>query len=92
MLFAGVIYIRLPNYPKSPRSQKWLTPREQECIEARISENAPITSDPAFNKAEHWVGLTDVRTYTFGLQLLLFNFSTYAINWQLPTVVTVLAS
>lgn len=48
ILFSGIIYIILPDYPKTPRSSKWLTPREQEDLELRLSENAARTEDPTF--------------------------------------------
>lgn len=88
MLFAFLVDIWLPDYPKSPRSQKWVTPREQEYLEARLSENAPLTGDPAFSKAELVASLKDPRTYSFGLQLFLSNFATFGLSWQLPTVTT----
>jgi hypothetical protein len=52
ILLAGVVYLVLPDYPKSPRSSKWLTPREQEYLEVRLSENAPLTHEKAFNKSK----------------------------------------
>lgn len=36
VLLAIVIYFILPDFPKSKRSNSWLTPREQQFIEARL--------------------------------------------------------
>jgi hypothetical protein len=88
MLFSSAIFIWLPDYPKSPRSQKWLTPREQEYLEVRLSENAPLTHDPAFDKKEVVTSLWDIRNYSFMLSQFLVNFGGYALSWQLPTVTT----
>ncbi|KAF2136699.1 uncharacterized protein K452DRAFT_312982 [Aplosporella prunicola CBS 121167] len=88
IVFAGVVYLVLPDYPKSPRSSKWLTPREQEYLETRLSEDAPKTSDPAFSKKELFASLRDQRTYSFMLAQFLTNFAGYALQWQLPTVTT----
>ncbi|KAH8892903.1 permease of the major facilitator superfamily [Thozetella sp. PMI_491] len=88
MLFSIVIFIWLPDYPKSPRSQSWLTPREQEYLEARLSENAPLTDDPSFNKQEAIASLRDIRNYVFMISQFLQNFAGYALQWQLPTVTT----
>ncbi|KAF2009893.1 MFS transporter [Aaosphaeria arxii CBS 175.79] len=88
MLFSIVVFIWLPDWPKSPRSEKWLTPREQEYLEARLSENAPVTSDKNFDKSEVIAGLKDIRNYSFMLSQFLVNFGGYALGWQLPTVTT----
>lgn len=88
MLFSVVIFFWLPNYPKSPRSQKWLTPRQQAYLEARLSEDAPLTSDAAFDKDEVIANLKDPRLYSFTLQQFFLNLASYAMTWQLPTVTT----
>ncbi|EKG16960.1 Major facilitator superfamily [Macrophomina phaseolina MS6] len=88
MLFAGVVYLVLPDYPKSPRSSKWLTPREQEYLETRLSAAAPKTSDPAFAKREIAAAVRDPRMYAFMLAQFLTNFAGYALQWQLPTITT----
>lgn len=78
----------LPDYPKSPTSNKWLTPREQEYLEVRLSENAPLTEEAAFNKAEVIAALKDPRTYAFMLNQLLINLGGYGLSWYLPTITT----
>ncbi|EXJ79705.1 hypothetical protein A1O3_07988 [Capronia epimyces CBS 606.96] len=88
ILFAGVVYLVLPDYPKSKRSAKWLTPREQEYLELRLTDNAPRTDEPAFNKAEVLASLKDPRTYAFCLSQILMNLGGYGLQWQLPTVTT----
>ncbi|EHY56655.1 hypothetical protein HRR83_002260 [Exophiala dermatitidis] len=88
ILFAGVVYLVLPDYPKSKRSAKWLTPREQEYIELRLTDNAPRTDDPAFNLSEVIASLKDPRTYSFCLAQILMNLGGYGLQWQLPTVTT----
>jgi hypothetical protein len=88
ILFAGVVYLVLPDWPKSERTSKWLTPREQEYVEARLSENAPKTDDSNFAVNEVIAALKDPRTYSFMIQQLLINFAGYALSWQLPTITT----
>ncbi|TVY91632.1 putative transporter [Lachnellula willkommii] len=88
ILFAIVVFFVLPDYPKSPRSNKWLTPREQEYLELRLSENAPKTEDAAFNTAEILESLRNPRTYAFMLSQILTNLGGYGLSWQLPTVTT----
>lgn len=88
IFFSATIYIWLPDYPKSERSSSWLTPREQEYLEARLSENAPLTADAAFDKKEVITSLWDIRNYSFMLSQFLVNFAGYALSWQLPTVTT----
>ncbi|KAF7189163.1 MFS transporter prlL [Pseudocercospora fuligena] len=88
ILLAGVVWLVLPDYPKSPTSNKWLTPREQEYLEVRLSENAPLTEEAAFNKAEVIAALKDPRTYAFMLNQLLINLGGYGLSWYLPTITT----
>ncbi|KAK7723164.1 hypothetical protein SLS57_004722 [Botryosphaeria dothidea] len=88
ILFAGVVYLVLPDYPKSARSRTWLTPREQEYLEARLAANAPKTSDPAFSAKEIAAAVRDPRMYAFMLAQFLTNFAGYALQWQLPTITT----
>ena len=88
MLFAVVVFLVLPDYPKSPRSNKWLTPREQEYLELRLTENAPKTGDAAFSMQEVIASLKDPRIYAFCLSQVLMNLGGYGLQWQLPTVTT----
>ncbi|KAL5363176.1 major facilitator superfamily domain-containing protein [Aspergillus floccosus] len=88
VLFAGLVYLILPDWPKSDRTKKWLTEREQEYVEARLSENAPRTGDSSFSKAELIASLKDPRTYSFMLSQVLVNFAGYALTWELPTITT----
>ncbi|KAE8138592.1 major facilitator superfamily domain-containing protein [Aspergillus pseudotamarii] len=88
ILFSGVIYLVLPDWPKSPRTGKWLSEREQDYVEARLSENAPKTADSDFCKEEVIASLKDPRTYAFMLSQVLVNFSGYALTWELPTITT----
>ena len=88
ILLAGVVFYVLPDYPKSPRSSSWLTPREQEFISARLSENAPQTEEAAFSKKELLASLSDPRTDAFMLSQVLVNLGGYGLSWYLPTIVT----
>ena len=88
ILFSFVVYFVLPDYPKSPRSDSWLTPREQDYLETRLSENAPKTDDAEFDKSEIMASLRNPRTYSFMLSQILLNFGGYGLSWQLPTVTT----
>lgn len=88
ILFSFVVYFVLPDYPKSQRSNSWLTPREQDYLEARLSENAPKTDDAEFDKSEIFASLRNPRTYSFMLSQILLNFGGYGLSWQLPTVTT----
>lgn len=78
----------LPDYPKSPRSKKWLTTREQEYLSARLSDNAPQTDEAAFSKKEVLASLKDPRTYAFMCCQGLVNIGGYGLSWYLPTIVT----
>jgi hypothetical protein len=78
----------LPDYPKSPRSNKWLTPREQDFIEARLPESAPRTSDPAFSKREVVATLKKPIIWSFMLSQFLVNLGGYSLSWYLPTITT----
>ncbi|KAL3478898.1 major facilitator superfamily domain-containing protein [Aspergillus californicus] len=88
ILFSGVVFFVLPDWPKSERTKKWLTEREQEYVEARLSENAPKTDDSNFDMHEVTSALKDPRTYAFMISQILINFSGYALSWQLPTITT----
>lgn len=88
ILFSFVVYFVLPDYPKSPRSNRWLTPREQQYIEVRLSANAPRTDEANFSKDEVVTSLLDLRMYAFMLCQILINFGGFGLSWQLPTVVT----
>lgn len=88
MLFSIIVYLVLPDWPKSPRSNSWLTPRERQYIESRLSENAPLTSDKAFNKKEVIASILDLRTYAFMLSQLFMNLAGYGLGWYLPTITT----
>ncbi|KAL4937288.1 hypothetical protein BDV06DRAFT_232700 [Aspergillus oleicola] len=88
ILFSGVIFLVLPDWPKSDRTRKWLTEREQEYVEMRLSENAPKESDKAFDMSEVLDALKDQRTYSFMISQVLINFAGYALSWQLPTITT----
>ncbi|KAI2605093.1 high-affinity nicotinic acid transporter [Hypoxylon fragiforme] len=88
IFFAGAVFTILPDYPKSPRSNAWLTPREQEFIEVRLPENAPLTSDPFFSAKEIVASLRSPLIWSFMLSQMLVNFGNYALTWYLPTIVT----
>ncbi|KAL4885884.1 putative vitamin H transporter [Aspergillus karnatakaensis] len=88
VLFAGAIFIILPDFPKSPRSSSWLTPREQQFLEARLPANAPATADPSWDTKEAWVAFTSPTVWGFLLDQTLMNLGNYALTWYLPTVIT----
>lgn len=88
ILFSAVVFFVLPDYPKSPRSNKWLSKREQEFIEARLSDNAPLTNDPAFSEKEIIAALRSPHMWVFTLSQMLVNTGGYALNWYLPTITT----
>lgn len=88
ILFSGVIYALLPDWPRSDRSKSWLTPAEQEYLEVRLSENAPRTEDAAFRPIEIWETLKDPRVVVFTSCQFLLNVAGYGLSWQLPTIIT----
>ncbi|KAK7223202.1 hypothetical protein V2G26_011205 [Clonostachys chloroleuca] len=88
ILFAGVIYYVLPDYPKSPRSSRWLTPDEQQYLEYRLTENAPKTDDAVFDKSEIIASLKDPKLIGFTLSQFFLNIAGYGLSWQLPTITT----
>ena len=87
ILFAGIIFIVLPDFPKSPRSKRWLTPREQQFLEARLPPNAPATADPSWNTKEAWIAFTSPATWAFLFDQTLMNLGNYALSWYLPTII-----
>lgn len=87
-MFAGVIYLILPDYPKSPRSSSWLTPEEQEYLELRLPRNAPRTHDPVFSIDEILASVKDPKIVGFTLSQFLLNIAGYGLSWQLPTITT----
>ncbi|KAJ0114682.1 vitamin h [Diaporthe amygdali] len=88
ILFSGIIYLVLPDYPKSLRSSSWLTPEEQEYIELRLPSNAPRTHDPVFSKEEILTSIKDPKIVGFTLSQFLLNIAGYGLSWQLPTITT----
>ncbi|CAG9996787.1 unnamed protein product [Clonostachys byssicola] len=88
VLFAGVVFLVLPDYPGSARSRKWLTPREQTYLELRLMDTAPKEDDPTFNTGEVFDALRDPRTYLFSVAHFCLNLAQYALSWQLPTITT----
>ncbi|KAF2011173.1 permease of the major facilitator superfamily [Aaosphaeria arxii CBS 175.79] len=88
ILFSGVVWYYLPDYPKSPRSNRWFTAREQEFIETRLPENAPLTSDPDFSTHEIKTVLSEWLIWSFMLSQTLVNLGGYALTWYLPTIIT----
>ncbi|KAH8889447.1 high-affinity nicotinic acid transporter [Thozetella sp. PMI_491] len=88
IVFAGIIWWILPDYPKSPRSDRFLTKREQEFIEARLPENVPLTNDPYFSKRELVNTLKSPLIWSFMMSQTFFNLGGYALIWYLPTIIT----
>lgn len=88
ILFSAAIYLILPDYPKSPRSARWLTPDEQEYIELRLSENAPRTDDAVFDRREIIAALKDPKIVGFTASQFFLNIAGYGLSWQLPTITT----
>ncbi|PVH99109.1 high-affinity nicotinic acid transporter [Periconia macrospinosa] len=88
ILFSGVVWYYLPDYPKSPRSDRWFTKREQEFIETRLPENAPLTSDPDYSTREIKSVLSEWLIWSFMLSQTLVNLGGYALTWYLPTIIT----
>ncbi|KAH7392484.1 high-affinity nicotinic acid transporter [Pyrenochaeta sp. MPI-SDFR-AT-0127] len=88
ILFSGVVWYYLPDFPKSPRSNRWFTQREQEFIETRLPENAPMTSDPNFSSKEIKGVLGEWLIWSFMLSQTLVNLGGYALTWYLPTIIT----
>ncbi|GKT43029.1 MFS transporter prlL [Colletotrichum spaethianum] len=73
IVFSGVVFWLLPDYPKSPRSSRFLTEREMEFVEARLPENAPLTNDPDFAGKEIWAVLRTPLIWSFMLSQTLIN-------------------
>ncbi|KAF2829730.1 high-affinity nicotinic acid transporter [Ophiobolus disseminans] len=88
ILFSGVVWYYLPDWPKSERSNRWFTEREQEFIETRLPESAPMTSDPNFSSKEIKGVLGEWLIWSFMLSQTLVNLGGYALTWYLPTIIT----
>ncbi|KAF4464301.1 high-affinity nicotinic acid transporter [Fusarium albosuccineum] len=88
ILFAGIIFFVMPDFPKSPRSSSWLTKREREFIEARLPLNTPTTGDKNFDRKEVWHAFSSPVVWSFLLCQTFMNLSLYGFNWYLPTIIT----
>ncbi|CAG7976259.1 unnamed protein product [Penicillium salamii] len=88
ILFSGIIFLALPDYPKSPRSNKWLSPREQNFIEARLGDRAPKTEDAPFSMQEVLEAIRSPIQWLFTFSQMLINLGMYALTWYLPTLTT----
>ncbi|EXJ86836.1 hypothetical protein A1O3_03790 [Capronia epimyces CBS 606.96] len=86
--FGLLVYFIYPDYPKSPRTAKWLTPREQEFMDLRLTENAPRTHDASFSWKEVVDNFTDIKLWTFLFAQICMTTGAYGLNWILPTVTT----
>ncbi|KAJ4129639.1 hypothetical protein NW754_003921 [Fusarium falciforme] len=80
--------LRCYDYPKSPRSGRFLSEREQEFVEARLPENAPVTSDPNFSGKEIVATLRGPLIWAFLVSQATINVGCYALIWYLPTIIT----
>ncbi|KAL2204697.1 putative vitamin H transporter [Sarocladium strictum] len=87
VLLSIVIYFVLPDFPKSKRSNSWLTPREQQFIEARLPPHAPATADSSWNTQDAIIALKSPTTWGFLFDQTLMNLSLYALNWILPSII-----
>jgi MFS family permease len=81
--FGAAVYYWLPDYPRSERTAKWLTPREQEFVELRLASNAPVTSDAAFSAREALDVLKDPRLWGFMTMQVLLNIANFGLTWFL---------
>lgn len=88
VILAGAIFWILPDFPKSPRSNSWLTPREQDFIEARLPKNTPTTSDGNFDSKQAWDTFRSPVIWGFTIIQLSMNLSLAGFNWYLPTIIT----
>ncbi|KAL4790916.1 major facilitator superfamily domain-containing protein [Aspergillus venezuelensis] len=88
MAFAGLVWIVYPDYPRSARTEKWLTPREQEFIEMRLTENAPKTQDEPFSWWEVVATLKDLRMWSFMLAYVCMNTGGFGLTWFLLIITT----
>ena len=79
--FGIVVYFCLPDYPRSKRTEKWLTPREQEFVELRLASNAPKTSDASFTMKEALDTLKDPRLWSFMIMQVLMNIANFGMTW-----------
>ncbi|CAG9992996.1 unnamed protein product, partial [Clonostachys byssicola] len=87
VVFGMFVYLYHPDYPRSPRTSKWLTPREQEFVELRLTANAPRLSDKAFSLQETLAALRDPRLWSFTLMMLCMSTRSYEIAGFLPNIV-----
>jgi hypothetical protein len=83
MAFAFLVWFLCPDYPRSERTGKWLTSREQKFVEYRLTSNAPVTSDAAFSSKESLETLKDPRLWAFMLTQVLMNTGGFGLSWFL---------
>lgn len=87
ILLGIIIFFVLPDFPKSKRSRSWLTPREQQFIEARLPPHAPATNDKSWSTEDAIIALKSPTTWGFLFDQTLMNLSLYALNWFLPSII-----
>jgi MFS family permease len=80
IILSAFIFWILPDLPKSPRSKKWLTEREQEFIETRLPLNAPVTDDENFDGKEAWHEFRSPSVYGFMVSQTFINLALAAFN------------
>jgi sugar phosphate permease len=88
IIIGGIVFLILPDFPKSPRSSSWLSKREQEFIEARLPINAPTTGGKSFDRKEIWNAFRSPSVWSFLFCQTLMNLNLYGFSWYLPTIVT----
>jgi MFS family permease len=75
ILFAGVVWYALPDYPQSPKSNRWFTVKEQEFLSARLTENQAQTGEKNFDWNQIKASLRDPKLWTFMLLQVLLHIS-----------------
>ncbi|EXJ81273.1 hypothetical protein A1O3_07563 [Capronia epimyces CBS 606.96] len=88
VIFGGLLFWLLPDFPKSRRSSSWLSSREQEFIEARLPRNAPTTGDKNFDKKDAWHAFRSPLVWSFTGCQGFMNLASNAFSWYLPTIIT----
>ncbi|KAK9762808.1 hypothetical protein K7432_011102 [Basidiobolus ranarum] len=73
--------------PNSAATAKWLTPRQRELVELRLSHDQVAVSTSHFDKQQFLEAVTDVKVWMYSLLYIGIVLPLYSIALLLPTIV-----
>ncbi|ORX89998.1 MFS transporter [Basidiobolus meristosporus CBS 931.73] len=73
--------------PDSPSTAKWLTPRERELVELRLTQEQGTVSTSHLDKQQFIAAITDVVVWMYALLFIGIVLPLYSLAFLLPTIV-----